>query len=208
MSTTPFPAENPRERANQLMESRSNIEAELEAHFSILKANDVTMETPLIDREGFPRADVDIYAVRGARKRIVELRNDLKAIMAEMATALESIYALPEANGVGSTSSAEEEGGDQPKPFARVDGVAPNSPASDAGLQREDLIIKFGGLSHRSFTNGSLQPLVNLVGANENRPIAIEVLRSDENKSLSLTPRKWGGRGLLGCHIIPYSQSL
>jgi 26S proteasome non-ATPase regulatory subunit 9 len=132
MSTTPFPAENPRERANQLMESRSNIEAELEAHFSILKANDVTMETPLIDREGFPRADVDIYAVRGARKRIVELRNDLKAIMEEMATALESIYALPEANGVGSTSSAEEEGGDQPKPFARVDGVAPNSPASDA----------------------------------------------------------------------------
>ena len=125
-------SENPRERAKELMESRSNIEAELEAHFSILKANDVTMETPLIDREGFPRADVDIYAVRGARKRIIELRNDLKAIMEEMATALELIYALPEANGDGGSSAAEVESGGQPKPFARVDGVAPNSPASDA----------------------------------------------------------------------------
>ena len=132
MSTAPSSSENPRERAKQLVETRSNIEAELEAHFSILKANDVTMETPLIDREGFPRADVDIYAVRGARKRIIELRNDLKAIMEEMATALESIYALPEANGVGGTGSTEDESQDEPKPFARVDGVAPNSPASDA----------------------------------------------------------------------------
>lgn len=40
--------------------------------------------------------------------------------------------------------------------------------ASLQGLQREDLIVKFGGLSHRSFTAGSLQPLVSLVGANEN----------------------------------------
>ena len=131
MSTDASPPVNPREYAQKLMEQRSNIEAELEAHFSILKANNVTMDTPLVDREGFPRADVDIYAVRGARKRIIELRNDLKALMEEMAKALETIYAVPETNGVESMDVVEESRGEQ-KAFARVDGVAPNSPARDA----------------------------------------------------------------------------
>ena len=124
MSTAMSP-ENPRERAKELMESRSNIEAELEAHFSILKANDVTMETPLIDQEGFPRADVDIYAVRGARKRIIELRNDLKDITDAIGKALEGIY--DPANAI--PASAEPP---PPKPFAKVNTVAPGSPAKEA----------------------------------------------------------------------------
>lgn len=133
MMSTDAPApENPREHAQKLMEQRSNIEAELEAHFSVLQANNVTMDTPLVDREGFPRADIDIYAVRGARKRIIELRNDLKALMEEMAKALETIYAVPETNGVGSANEIVEESREEPKAFARVDGVAPSSPASDA----------------------------------------------------------------------------
>jgi len=194
----PYP-QSPQEQARKLMEQKSAIEIELEVHFSILKSNDVTMETPLVDREGFPRADVDIYAVRGSRKRIIELRNDLRAVMDDIQKALETIFAAPSSGG-------PVDDGEEPKPFARVDGVAPGSPASEAGLQREDLIVKFGGLTQRSFSSGSLQPLVNLVSASENRPISIDVLRSAENKSIFLTPRKgWGGRGMLGCHIVPYS---
>ncbi|KAF6757332.1 hypothetical protein DFP72DRAFT_890887 [Ephemerocybe angulata] len=196
--------ESPREQARKLMDQKSNIEAELEAHFTILKANNVTMDTPLVDREGFPRADVDIYAVRGARKRVIELRNDLKWNMEEMAKVLQVIYALP-ADGEES-GAVEVEVVEKPTPFAKVEGVAPGSPARDAGMLQDDQIIKFGGLSHKSFEAGSLQPLVSLVGANENRPISITVLRSGESKVLSLTPRKgWGGRGLLGCHIVPYT---
>lgn len=124
---------SPQEQARKLIEQKSAIEAELQVHFSILKANDVTMETPLVDREGFPRADIDIYAVRGTRKRIIELRNDLKAVMDEIQQALETIYAVPPP-GEGSSSPMQdvEEITVQPKPFAKVDGVAPGSPANDA----------------------------------------------------------------------------
>lgn len=36
------------------------------------------------------------------------------------------------------------------------------------GLQREDLVVKFGQLNHQSFTSSSLQPLADLVATNEN----------------------------------------
>lgn len=37
------------------------------------------MDTPLVDREGFPRADIDVAGVRTARVQVIRLRNDLKA---------------------------------------------------------------------------------------------------------------------------------
>ncbi|TFK27712.1 proteasome 26S subunit [Coprinopsis marcescibilis] len=194
---------SPVERARKLVKQKEDIEAEIEAHSSILRANGATMETPLVDKDGFPRADIDIYAVRPARARIIMLRNDLKAVMDDIAKVLENIY-----DPSNAVSQDEAENEESPQAFAKVNGVAPSSPAGQAGLQEEDLIVKFGGLTIRSFTSGSLQPLVQVVAANENRPISIEVLRSGGNKVISLTPRKgWGGKGLLGCHIVPYSSN-
>jgi len=122
-------SESPREQARALMSQKDDIEAELETHISILKANNVTMQTPLVDPEGFPRADIDIYAVRGARVRIIELRNDLKSVMDAIAKALEGIYdpalAVPSVQESSSRSPAL-------KPFARVEAVAPGSPAAEA----------------------------------------------------------------------------
>ena len=125
--TLPSP-ESPVEQTRALMAQKSNIEAELESHISILKANNVTMQSPLVDVEGFPRADIDIYAVRGARVRIIELRNDLKAVVDAIGKALEGIYdpALQQ-------SSQNDSSSERPlKPFAKVDGVAPGSPAAEA----------------------------------------------------------------------------
>ena len=125
--TLPSP-ESPAEQARTLMAQKSNIEAELETHISILKANNVTMQTPLVDVEGFPRADIDIYAVRGARVRIIELRNDLKAVVDAIGKALEGIY-----DPALQRSSQNDSSNELPlKPFAKVDGVAPGSPAAEA----------------------------------------------------------------------------
>lgn len=45
------------------------------------------------------------------------------------------------------------------------------------GLQRGDLIVKFGQLSKQSFSSGSLQPLAELVAESENvRPTSIYTL--------------------------------
>lgn len=127
--TIPSP-DSPTEKARKLMDQKKNIETEIETHISILKANQSTMQSPLVDPDGFPRADIDIYAVRGARVRIIELRNDLKDVTEAIGKALEAVY---DRSQVAETKEVEiAETSEEPKPFARVDGVAPGSPAADA----------------------------------------------------------------------------
>jgi 26S proteasome non-ATPase regulatory subunit 9 len=130
--------DSPSERARSLIARKEALEAELEAQGSILKANNTDMRQPLVDREGFPRDDIDVWAVRHARVRIIELRNDLAALMDEIAKSLETVYRrsppLPvegEASRSGATTASGEAIAEL-LPFARVNGVAPGSPAADA----------------------------------------------------------------------------
>ncbi|KAJ7044149.1 hypothetical protein C8F04DRAFT_1028081 [Mycena alexandri] len=201
--------------ARALILQKENIEAQLQLQASILESNGSTFDSPLVDADGFPRADIDIYAVRNARVRIIELRNDLGALMNNLAVALQSVYdpALATPDSPQSSSNG--------KPFAKVNDVSAGSPAaeavsrthrlcttvflSDQGLQRGDLVVKFGTLTQQSFSSSSLTPLVEVVASHENRSIPLKVLRSEQAVFLSLTPKAWGGRGLLGCHIVPYS---
>ncbi|KAI9573538.1 hypothetical protein HD554DRAFT_2202224 [Boletus coccyginus] len=206
-------AESQRKHARALVLVKDNIEGEINHQLSILRANNCDMTTLLVDSEGFPRADLDIYAIRTARTRIVELRNDLKHAMDEIEKALHMIYdpslappAPSSASDASSTPSTHTE--ENLSPFAKVDGVAPGGPAAHAGLRREDLILKFGHLTSTSFSASSLEPLAELVSRNENREFRMQVLRDGRELSLQFTPRKgWGGRGVLGCHIVPYSTS-
>jgi 26S proteasome non-ATPase regulatory subunit 9 len=74
-------------------------------------------------------------------------------------------------------------------------------------MQREDLVVKFGGLRH---PQSNLQALAAVVAENENKAIGVLVRRSgtDGLIALRLTPRQgWGGRGSLGCHLVPYASS-
>ncbi|KAH9179110.1 hypothetical protein EDB89DRAFT_2111322 [Lactarius sanguifluus] len=206
--TLPSP-DSPTERARELMASKDAIEVELEAQGSILRANNTDMRQPLVDREGFPRSDLDVWAVRHARVRIIELRNDLTALMDEIAKTLETIYSRSltppmEGRGDGTTVMGTEAAPSEPLPFARVNGVAPGSPAADAGLQREDLVVKFGELRH---PQPNLQGLAAVVAENENKVIRVLVQRSATEglTALRLIPRQgWGGRGSLGCHLVPH----
>ena len=114
------------------MAQKQNIETEIETHISVLKANDSTLRSPLVDGDGFPRADIDIFAVRGARVRIIELRNDLEAIINEIGKALEAVYDPSIAADDKSQATEASTSTEPPKPFAKVDGVAPGSPAAEA----------------------------------------------------------------------------
>ena len=59
------------DEARALMARKDAIEAAIAAQADILQAHGATMQTALVDREGFPRADIDIWAVRTARVRII-----------------------------------------------------------------------------------------------------------------------------------------
>ncbi|KAF7422536.1 putative 26S proteasome regulatory subunit [Pleurotus ostreatus] len=206
--TLPTATENPRDRASALISKKEDIESEIKSQLAILQANDSTIQSPLVDADGFPRADIDVWAVRTARVRIIELRNDLKDVTNEIGKVLETVYSPSAGAGQDNANVESPTKIDVPEPFARVDGVAPGSPAAESGMQREDLITKFGTLTKASFSSSSLQPLAELVNGSENRVIQIRVLRTGQTIVLSLTPRQgWGGRGMLGCHIVPYAKA-
>lgn len=103
-------------------------------------------------------------------------------------------------------------------PFAFVDGVFTDSPASTAGLKEGDMIVKFGTAIYSN--HRQLRAIAEMVplAASENRDIPLVILRKskgqghEENNAnndkgspirLKIRPRPWSGRGLIGCHIKP-----
>jgi hypothetical protein len=119
--------DSPAERAKALMVRRSALEAELDDQLSILRANGVDGRSPLVDAEGFPRADIDIWAVRHARVRAIEIRNDLSVLTDEMAKALSGVY-----DPAFRPADEAEETDERTNVFAKVDGVSTGSPAATA----------------------------------------------------------------------------
>lgn len=118
----------------------------------------------LVDEEGFPRADIDVHAVREARHRLACLQTDYRAVQRRLEELVLRVHAEsddsqaagqepvsargPQANEV----SARHE--DMPPPllevegpsFALVDVVHPGSPSSTAGLACGDKVVRLGSL--------------------------------------------------------------
>ena len=104
-------------------------------------------------------------------------------------------------DATGQGASSRREG---LKAFARVNSVAENSPAQTAGLQQGDQILKFGSVTADSPRGlGALAaPGVVVDGTSIQLLVRREGVASDV--ALTLVPRAdWGGRGLLGCHLLP-----
>ena len=177
------------------------------------------MNTTLTTFDGFPRADIDVAQIRTTRARIVRLKNDHKSLMVQLENAIHEHFAAgksaenltsasataPPTALTASTTTApavQASNGAIEPPFARVNTVVPGSPAEQAGLQAGDRVTRFGSVN---WTNHErLSRVAGVVQQNENRQIAVKILRDSQALQLELTPRRdWGGRGLLGCHLVP-----
>ncbi|KAM9118646.1 26S proteasome non-ATPase regulatory subunit 9 isoform 2-T2 [Pangshura tecta] len=101
---------------------------------SVREQKGVGMNEPLVDAEGYPRADVDVYQVRAARHNIICLQNDHKALMLQVEKALHQLHAREKEKQAKDEAEAQAEAMIQnqslPQPFARVNAVTPGSPAS------------------------------------------------------------------------------
>lgn len=60
-----------RDRVMKLMQDKDKIESEIREQTAILETNNVGMHDSLVDSEGYPRNDIDVYKVRHARHRII-----------------------------------------------------------------------------------------------------------------------------------------
>ncbi|KAJ5593895.1 26S proteasome non-ATPase regulatory subunit 9 [Penicillium hispanicum] len=182
----------------------------------------VSMNSSLTTFDGFPRDDIDIAQVRTTRVRIIRLRNDHKEVMRNLEKGVHEHFArlqnapgattngtsVPSTAPASITENSIADAGMLGTPFAKVNSVERGSPADQAGLKAGDLIRGFGPVHW--LNHERLSKVAETVQQNEGRPLSVKVSRKEESGSgsteldLELTPRRnWGGRGLLGCHLVP-----
>jgi len=240
-------------KQSQLMEQKKNLEIEIQQLQENLNQKGVGLNGNLVDKEGFPIGDVStILYARECRNKLARLQTDYRLVMEEIENFLVVIHSQAEKNsstissprtcstlsnmkqeqiqsttGINPTlkNSPILEAKNLSAPFARVDEVAIGSPAEQAHLCVDDLIISFGsitaldnnrlkligGESFKSFvrfyflfSKRFVFSFVELVQSSEGITLTVIVQRKDSTKQessinyLELVPRKWNGRGLLG----------
>ncbi|CAO2657837.1 Nn.00g070970.m01.CDS01 [Neocucurbitaria sp. VM-36] len=199
----------------ELMAEKDRVEAELKSLGQVLDSHGVNMNTGLTTFDGFPRSDIDVAQIRTTRARIIRLKNDYKDLMSRIEKGLHEHHArLAEQarDNPGAANQAQAALEAAPAaleaPFAKVNSVVAGSPADSAGLRVGDTVTKFGWVD---WTNHErLSRVAEAVSQNEGIPITVRALRPNpsgdpaETIQMQLTPRRnWGGRGLLGCHLLP-----
>lgn len=82
-------------------------------------------------------------------------------------------------------------------PFALIDAVSHGSPAEQDGLLVGDYLVAFGTV--KGLTGGAaVAAVARELQESEGRSVCVTVLRAGRAQTLSVVPRKWSGRGLLG----------
>eukprot|EP00271_Cylindrocystis_brebissonii_P013525 TRINITY_DN33408_c0_g1_i1.p1 TRINITY_DN33408_c0_g1~~TRINITY_DN33408_c0_g1_i1.p1 ORF type:complete len:286 (+),score=86.21 TRINITY_DN33408_c0_g1_i1:152-1009(+) len=113
-----------------------------------------------------------------------------------------------------------------PEAFAVIDQLSEGSPAAVDGLELGDLVLRFGsvvagpsalqqvaqemqGRSSSSSSGSSSGGGTSETGGGSNggsgSSVEVLVMRKGEPRSVTVTPRPWDGRGLLGCRLQPLS---
>jgi 26S proteasome non-ATPase regulatory subunit 9 len=208
---------------DSLTSQRELLEIEADAIHSELTSPGLNGEPPagikepLVDSEGFPRSDIDIYNVRNKRKRLSEINTDHKDLMKKLEQITPKLFTLSQHKTSASTEqkqsstiaasttsvAATVRGTDQ-EPIAKLDEILSGSPAQTAGVQENDELLQFGHVTAND--PKAFASIAKLVGESVQRPIILKIRRSGEVMDLSLTPQPWGGRGLLGCHLTPIKR--
>ena len=199
-----------RQDALKANEEKIRIETEISNWKSVLDSEgNVGMDGKLVDQDGYPRNDIDVAKVRLARQKIICLSNDHKAIMTKIEEILISLHAQQANNAEEAESSSVGTSGsgvhpmdqDLPEPFAKVEFVNIGSPAQDAGMKSGDLVVEFGTQNNSNFK--SLMDIGQLVTNSQNKNVRIKLIRNHQLITLTLVPKLWSGKGLLGCKMVP-----
>ncbi|XP_019182319.1 PREDICTED: 26S proteasome non-ATPase regulatory subunit 9 [Ipomoea nil] len=207
---------NLKAETTKLMELRTAMELEMNAIIeSLCCPGGPGLSGNLLDSEGFPREDVDIMSIRANRQRLAVLRNDHKNVTEKISQNIQVLHSARLASGPSqdsgnltsstssnfiatTTPSSAMDVDIVSKPFALVDEITEASPAAEDGVQLGDQVVKFGDMES---SDNLLQRLAGEAQRNQGRAISMVVIRQGTLVNLSVTPRAWEGRGLLGCHF-------
>ncbi|KAK1935394.1 26S proteasome non-ATPase regulatory subunit 9 [Phytophthora citrophthora] len=211
------------------VQAKEAIEEEIDAVVGELTSGgNPGVNGPLVDAEGFPRADIDVYRVRQLRHTLALKQTDHQLTMKKIETLLPRVFEAksskiqakevenpvektPVSDATERMQQLETEWKQKlhevkPEerdllPFAVVDSVQSESPAEMAGLQSQDQVLRFGtadASNHRE-----LAAVRDIVQRNIGSGIRVLVRRQTEILALELTPQTWRGPGVLGCLLQP-----
>ncbi|KMZ62488.1 26S proteasome non-ATPase regulatory subunit 9 [Zostera marina] len=198
-----------------LMERRSSIENQMNVIIErLIRPGGAGLYDNLLDSEGFPRSDIDIMAIRADRKRLSEFRNDHSDITRKIDLNLQILHSRKVNQDAFSQTgmnsgvvsplqhiTADSMNLEQPLrmiPFLLIDEINDASPAAIDGLQIGDQIVKFGSVE---VGDQILTRLSSVIQLNQGKPIAVVIMRQGVLMNITMTPRQWHGRGLMGCHF-------
>jgi 26S proteasome regulatory subunit N4 len=207
-------------------QKRAATEAAVTDAMMLLEATPVGLHGALVDEEGFPRADVDLYAVRTARHTVATGKNDLSALEDTLHELLGELHEcttetskrqMDEDDAMRAQRKRETEALQRRQqqiatmrrktPFLVVDDVASGSPAAHAGMCPGDIVIALGKFEAEGFATSGLRGLSMEVALNEGLVMTVWVIRSEgnykETLELPLVPQRWRGDGLVGCRFAP-----
>jgi 26S proteasome non-ATPase regulatory subunit 9 len=206
---------------DNLLTQKELLEIEADAIFSELSSPGpkgepaAGVKDSLIDEEGFPRSDIDIYNVKNKRRRLAEINTDHKTLMKQIEEIVPKLTQMKPAADRGLDASPPQQ--TEPlsancpsaslselKPFAKLDEILTGSPAFEAGIKETDELLAFGNVTEAD--PKAFASIAKLVGDSVNKEIKLKIKRGHELLELSLMPRTWGGRGLLGCHLTPIKK--
>ncbi|RMZ55057.1 hypothetical protein APUTEX25_005683, partial [Auxenochlorella protothecoides] len=199
---------DPKTVLKALQSRKEELEAEIATCSYRLQNSGVGLHAPLVDAEGFPRADLDIPSIRAGRQKVRVLSHDLEELTREMEIQLHALHAAARQQPDAGTQPSSDGAPPPPAvpaaaeatPFAEVTAVAPGSPAAGSGMQPGDRLVAFGDVSSQTPrpVEGMAQVLPSLAG----RAVRCEVLRAGRPVTLAITPGPWAGKGLLGATLI------
>ncbi|ODV57927.1 Nas2p ASCRUDRAFT_40197 [Ascoidea rubescens DSM 1968] len=197
----------------EMIELKGKIEEEIKFSLNEMKVKyKCDMESKMIDEEGFPRGDIDIYEVILIRKKVNYLQNDLRKLMGKIEAGLVQYFSsIKEID-----EDVNHEDGKDGAPFLKVIEVLTGSPGSKSGLIKEDKIIRIDQeFDFNTFdkTKVGFKQLNEYLQGKEGKKVELIVLRekseseSDKDKlsriTLELVPSyEWEGQGLLGCRLV------
>jgi len=200
------------QRYQELCRKKTDIEKTLKELHDVLESQKgVGMTGNLVDKEGFPRADIDVYTCRHARHQISCLQNDHISVMEDIEEELVAIHSAARAKASKSdvemaevVTKTREMMEVERVAFAEVDRVDAGSPAAVGGLEVGDKLVEFGSVSVDNFV--SMKTVAAVLQHSVNKNVRVLVERGGMQIWLLVTPGKWSGPGLLGCNIKPLKK--
>ncbi|KHN05758.1 Putative 26S proteasome regulatory subunit p27 [Glycine soja] len=220
-------ATNVKAETMSLMDKRSALEAEMNSIIARLSQPGAPgLSGNLVDSEDFPHSDIDVPVVRAERRRLAELRSDHNEVTDKINLNIQILHSARLGNR-SFKNSGNDDGSDTQvssnmdtvastpsqnvllirspnsmdvnvlisRPFAMVDEIADASPAVEDGLQLGDQILKFGNVEAG---DNLLQRLSSEAQSNLGCAVPVVIMRQGTVINLTITPRPWQARGLLG----------